>query len=51
MTRILGLRVLALSLAGVCAGAFGARVAYGIPFNRGLDEGITATTLGYGFRS
>jgi hypothetical protein len=22
-----------------------------IPFNRGLDEGITATTLGYGFRS
>ena len=35
---------------GVSLGAFSAKVAYDIPFNRGLDEGIIATTLGYGFR-
>ena len=35
---------------GFSAGAFSAKVAYDIPFNRGLDEGIIATTIGYGFR-
>jgi outer membrane protein OmpA-like peptidoglycan-associated protein len=35
---------------GISAGAFSAKVAYDIPFNRDLDEGIIATTIGYGFR-
>jgi hypothetical protein len=35
---------------GFSAGAFSAKVAYDIPFNRGLDEGVIATTIGYGFR-
>lgn len=35
---------------GVVAGPFVAKVAYDIPFNRDLDEGIVATTLGVGFR-
>jgi hypothetical protein len=35
---------------GFSAGALSAKVAYDIPFNRGLDEGIIATTIGFGFR-
>jgi hypothetical protein len=35
---------------GIASGPFIAKVAYDIPFNRGLDEGIIATTLGFGFR-
>lgn len=35
---------------GLSAGAFSAKVAYDIPFNRGMDEGVVATTIGYGFR-
>ena len=35
---------------GFTAGAFMAKVAYDIPFNRDLDEGIIATTIGFGFR-
>jgi hypothetical protein len=27
-----------------------AKVAYDIPFNRDLDEGVIATTVGFGFR-
>lgn len=35
---------------GFSAGSFSAKVAYDIPFNRDLDEGVIATTIGYGFR-
>lgn len=35
---------------GISAGKFHAKVAYDIPFNRDLDEGIIATTIGVGFR-
>jgi outer membrane protein OmpA-like peptidoglycan-associated protein len=35
---------------GIAAGPFNAKVAYDIPFNRDLDEGIIATTIGFGFR-
>jgi len=35
---------------GFSAGALSAKVAYDIPFNRDLDEGIIATTIGFGFR-
>jgi hypothetical protein len=35
---------------GISAGRFNAKVAYDIPFNRGLDEGIITTTIGVGFR-
>lgn len=35
---------------GVAAGPFLAKVAYDIPFNRDLDEGIIATTIGFGLR-
>lgn len=35
---------------GISAGNFNAKVAYDIPFNRDLDEGIIATTIGVGFR-
>lgn len=35
---------------GFSMGAFSAKVAYDIPFNRDLDEGIIATTIGYSFR-
>jgi hypothetical protein len=34
---------------GVAAGPFLAKVAYDIPFNRGLDEGIINTTIGIRF--
>lgn len=34
---------------GLSYGMFLAKVAYDIPFNRGLDEGIIASTLGVGF--
>ncbi len=36
--------------AGVSFGLFNAKVAYDIPFNRDLDEGIVNTTIGVGFR-
>jgi hypothetical protein len=35
---------------GLVAGPVVAKVAYDIPFNRDLDEGIIATTIGFGFR-
>jgi outer membrane protein OmpA-like peptidoglycan-associated protein len=35
---------------GIVAGAFNAKVAYDIPFNRDLDDGIIAATIGAGFR-
>jgi outer membrane protein OmpA-like peptidoglycan-associated protein len=35
---------------GINAGKFHAKIAYDIPFNRSLDEGIIATTIGVGFR-
>ncbi len=35
---------------GIASGPFIAKVAYDIPFNQGLDEGIIATTIGFGFR-
>ncbi|HET6619558.1 MAG TPA: OmpA family protein [Dongiaceae bacterium] len=35
---------------GVSFGMFNAKVAYDIPFNRDLDEGIVNTTVGVGFR-
>jgi outer membrane protein OmpA-like peptidoglycan-associated protein len=35
---------------GVAAGPFLAKVAYDIPFNRDLDEGIIAATVGFGLR-
>jgi hypothetical protein len=35
---------------GFQAGLFNMKVAYDIPFNRDLDEGIVNTTLGVGFR-
>lgn len=35
---------------GFQAGLFNAKVAYDIPFNRDLDEGIVNTTIGVGFR-
>jgi hypothetical protein len=35
---------------GISAGKFHAKIAYDIPFNRDLDEGIIATTIGVGFR-
>jgi hypothetical protein len=35
---------------GFSAGSFSAKVAYDFPFNRDFDEGIVATTIGFGFR-
>ena len=35
---------------GLSVGGFDAKVAYDIPFNRGLDEGIIATTVSFGLR-
>jgi hypothetical protein len=35
---------------GIRAGAFNAKVAYDMPFNRDAGEGVVATTIGYGFR-
>lgn len=35
---------------GIAAGNFNLKVAYDIPFNRDLDEGVVATTLGFGIR-
>lgn len=35
---------------GISAGKFRAKVAYDIPFNRDLDEGIIAATIGVGIR-
>lgn len=35
---------------GLTSGPFVAKVAYDIPFNRSLDEGIIATTIGFGIR-
>lgn len=35
---------------GISAGKFRAKVAYDIPFNRDLDEGIITTTVGVGIR-
>jgi outer membrane protein OmpA-like peptidoglycan-associated protein len=35
---------------GIAAGAFNAKVAYDIPFNRDIDDGIIAATIGAGFR-
>ena len=35
---------------GIRAGAFSAKVAYNMPFNRDAGEGVVATTIGYGFK-
>lgn len=35
---------------GISAGKFRAKVAYDIPFNRDLDEGVIAATVGVGFQ-
>ncbi|HJR22568.1 MAG TPA: OmpA family protein [Dongiaceae bacterium] len=35
---------------GIRAGAFNAKVAYDMPFNRDAGEGVVATTIGFGFR-
>jgi OmpA family len=35
---------------GVRAGAFSAKVAYDMPFNRDPGDGVVATTIGYGFK-
>jgi outer membrane protein OmpA-like peptidoglycan-associated protein len=35
---------------GIRAGAFNAKVAYDMPFNRDAGEGVVATTIGYGFK-
>jgi hypothetical protein len=35
---------------GISTGKFRAKIAYDIPFNRDLDEGIVNTTIGVGFR-
>jgi hypothetical protein len=35
---------------GFAAGGFNAKVAYDIPFDKGLDDGIIAGTLGFGLR-
>jgi hypothetical protein len=35
---------------GIRAGAFNAKVAYDMPFNRDAGEGVVATTIGYGIR-
>ena len=35
---------------GIRAGAFNAKVAYDMPFNRDAGEGVIATTIGYGIR-
>jgi hypothetical protein len=35
---------------GIRAGAFSAKVAYDMPFNRDAGDGVVATTIGYGFK-
>jgi outer membrane protein OmpA-like peptidoglycan-associated protein len=35
---------------GIRAGAFNAKVAYDMPFNRDAGDGVVATTIGYGFK-
>jgi hypothetical protein len=35
---------------GIRAGAFNAKVAYDMPFNRDPGDGVIATTIGFGFR-
>ena len=35
---------------GIRAGAFNAKVAYDMPFNRDAGDGVVATTIGFGFK-